>query len=74
MTRVCVRAWCTGLDACGYMRKRVGVAPGTVAYRLIEARERAFQKELGAQSPMGRMLASKQRSADVAASAVSSDV
>ncbi len=42
-------------------RKRVGLAPGSVGYRLIEARERAFKMEMGAQSPMGRMLASKQR-------------
>ena len=41
-------------------RKRVGLAPGTVGYRMIEARERAFKQEMGAQSPMGRMLAAKQ--------------
>ena len=43
----------------GCRRKRVGLAPGSVGYRLIEARERAFKNEMGAQSPMGRMLAAK---------------
>ena len=43
-----------------FTRKRVGLAPGTVGYRMIEARERAFKKEMGAQSPMGRMLSAKQ--------------
>ena len=33
--------------------------PGSVAYRMIQAREQAFQQEMGAQSPMGRMLAAK---------------
>lgn len=42
-----------------FTRKRVGLAPGTVGYRMIEARERAYKAEMGAGSPMGRMLASK---------------
>ena len=42
-----------------FTRKRVGMEPGSVAYRMIQAREQAFQQEMGAQSPMGRMLAAK---------------
>jgi len=48
-----------GLVVDRFTRKRVGMEPGSVAYRMIQAREQAFQQEMGAQSPMGRMLAAK---------------